>query len=214
MQELDYQNREMGKTRKHYKSLDALTVQEAIRIATDGRGIHPAKGDPFFVVKYGPPGSGKSSARVYQEIKKLGPPITSYVDVNQDTLVESMNEYKRNHTQYNRLRYQKNKKGLSLYKKSAIVLKKAVEAHANIIIEITGGNDEDPLIWIHKLIKDTSYKLVIIMPTVPLETILKRLETRDRKRDIEEVKQEYKWSLTNFDTYIKPHYKYILVDNA
>lgn len=204
----------MGKTRKHYKSLDALSVQEAIQIATDGRGIHPAKGDPFFVVKYGPPGSGKSSARVYQEIKKLGPPITSYVDVNQDTLVESMLEYKRNHTQYNRLRYQKNKKGLSLYKKSAIVLKKAVQARANIIIEITGGNDEDPLIWIHKLIKGTSYKLVVIMPTIPLETILKRLETRNRKRNIEEVKQEYKWSLKNFDTYIKPHHKYILVDNA
>ena len=214
MQELVFQNREMGKTRKHYKSLNALSVQEAVRIATDGRGIHPAKGDPLFVVKYGPPGSGKSSARVYQEIKKLGPPITSYVDVNQDTLVESMIEYKHNHTKYNRLRYQKNKKGLSLYKKSAIVLKKAVEARANIIIEITGGNDEDPLKWIHTLIKGTSYKLIVIMPTVPLETILKRLEIRNRKRNVEEVNQEYKWSLKNFDTYIKPHYNYILVDNA
>jgi len=205
----------MVQTRKRtYVSLNALTVQEVIKISTGGKGIHPAKDDPYFVVKYGPPGSGKSSARVYQEIKKLGPPITSYVDVNQDTLVESMNLYKRNHTQYNRLRYQKNKKGLSLYKKSAIVLKKAVEARANIIIEITGGNEEDPLIWIHKMIKGTSYKLIVIMPTVPLETILKRLETRNRKRDVEEVKQEYKLSLTNFDTYIKPYHKYILVDNA
>jgi len=205
----------MGQTRKKsYKSLNALTVQEVIKIATDGRGIHSAKGDPYFVVKYGPPGSGKSSTNIYNEIKKLGPPITSYVDVNQDTLVESMNEYKRNHTQYNRLRYQKNKKGLSLYKKSAIVLKKAVEAKANIIIEITGGREEDPLKWIHKLIKDTSYKLIVIMPTVPLETILKRLETRNRKRNIEEVKQEYKLSLLNFDKYIKPYHKYILVDNS
>jgi len=204
----------MGQTRKKtYKSLNALSVQEAIRIATDGRGIRPAKEDPFFVVKYGPPGSGKSSARVYQEIKKLGPPITSYVDVNQDTLVESMDEYKHNHTQYNRLRYQKNKKGLSLYKKSAIVLKKAVQARANIIIEITGGRDEDPLEWIHTLIKGTPYKLIVIMPMVPLKTILKRLETRNRKRDVEEVKKEYEWSLKNFDTYIKPHQKYILVDN-
>jgi hypothetical protein len=215
MQELDFQDREMGKTRKKtYKSLNALSIQEAIRIATDGRGIHSAKGDPFFVVKYGPPGSGKSSARVYQEIKKLGPPITSYVDVNQDILVESMDEYKHNHTKYNRLRYQKNKKGLSLYKKSAIVLKKAVEVRANIIIEITGGRNEDPLEWIHTLIKGTPYKLIVIMPTVPLETILKRLETRNRKRHAEEVKKEYEWSLKNFDTYIKPHQKYILVDNV
>jgi len=200
--------------KKTYKSLNALTVQEVIKIATGGKGIHPAKEDPYFVVKYGPPGSGKSSANIYNEIKKLGPPITSYVDINQDTLVESMNLYKRNHTQYNRLRYQTNKKGLSLYKKSAIVLKKAVQARANIIIEITGGKEGDPLMWIHKLLHGTSYKLVVIMPTVPLETILKRLEIRDRKRNIEEVKQEYKLSILNFDTYIKPHHKYILVDNA
>lgn len=205
----------MVQTRKKtYISLNALTVQEVIKIATGGKGIHPAKGAPYFVVKYGPPGSGKSSARVYDEIKKLGPSLTSYVDINQDTLVESMNEYKRNHTHYNRLRYHKNRKGLSLYKKSSIVLKKAVEARANIIIEITGGREEDPLEWIHKLIKGTSYKLIVIMPMVPLETILTRLETRDRKRDIEEVKEEYKWSLANFDTYIKPHHKYILVDNS
>jgi len=205
----------MVQTRKKtYTSLNALTVQEVIKIATGKRGIHPAKGDPYFVVKYGPPGSGKSSARVYNEIKKLGPSLTSYVDINQDTLVESMKNYQRNHTQYNRLRYHKNRKGLSLYKKSAIVLKKAVEAKANIIVEITGGRDEDPLDWIHKLIKGTSYKLIVIMATVPLETILTRLETRDRTRAVEEVKEEYKWSLLNFDKYIKPHHTYILVDNS
>jgi hypothetical protein len=167
----------MGKTRKKkYTSLNALSVQEVIKIATDGRGIHPSK-DPLFVVKYGPPGSGKSSERIYKAIEKLSP-LTSFVDINQDTLVESLQNYQKNHTQYNRLRYQKNKKGLSLYKKSSIVLKQAVKAHANIIVEITGGRDEGkegPLGWIYKLLKGTSYKLIIVMPTVPLETSLKNL---------------------------------------
>jgi hypothetical protein len=208
----------MGQTRKKtFSSLNALTVQATIQLATNGRGIHPAKGDPMFVVKYGPPGSGKSSERVYTAIKKLGPPIASYVDINQDTLVESIKEYQKNHTQYNRLRSQKNKKGLSLYEKSKIVLKKAIQARANIIIEITGGREEEPkgpLEWIYKLLKETPYKLIIIMPTVPLETILKRLETRNRKRKVEEVTIEYKWSLQNFDKFIKPYHKVILVNNV
>lgn len=206
----------MGKTRKKkYTSLEALTVSEVIRLATQGRGIHSSK-DPLFVVKYGPPGSGKSSERIYKAIEKLSP-LTSFVDINQDILVESLVEYQKNHTQYNRLRYQKNKKGLSLYKKSSIVLKKAVEARANIIVEITGGRDEGkegPLGWIYKLIKETPYKLIIVMPTVPLETSLKRLETRSRTRDAEEVKKEYKWSLDNFEKFIKLQQDVILVDNV
>lgn len=196
--------------------MDALSVQEAIRIATDGRGIHTAKGTPLFVVKYGPPGSGKSSERIYKAIEKLSP-LTSFVDINQDTLVESLQNYQKNHTQYNRLRHQKNKKGLSIYKKSAIVLKQAVKAKANIIVEITGGHDEGkegPLGWIYKLLKGTPYKLVVIMPTVPLETILKRLETRSRKRNVEEVKEEYKWSLDNFEKFIKLQHDVIIVDNV
>jgi hypothetical protein len=206
----------MGKTRKNkYTSLEALTVSEVIRIATNGRGIHPSK-DPLFVVKYGPPGSGKSSERIYKAIEKLAP-LTSFVDINQDTLVESLVEYQKNHTQYNRLRYQKNKKGLSLYKKSLIVLKNAIQAHANIIVEITGGREEGPsgpLGWIYKLLKGTSYKLIVVMPTVPLETSLKRLETRSRTRDIEEVKKEYEWSLKNFETFIRHDHNVILVDNT
>ena len=206
----------MGKTRKKkYTSLEALTVSEVIRLATQGRGIRPSN-NPLFVVKYGPPGSGKSSERIYKAIETLAP-LTSFVDINQDTLVESLVEYQKNQTQYNRLRYQKNKKGLSVYKKSSIVLKKAVEAHANIIVEITGGRDEGkegPLGWIYKLLKGTSYKLIVVMPTVPLETSLKRLETRSRKRDVEEVKKEYKWSLDNFEKFIKLQQNVILVDNV
>lgn len=195
--------------------MNALNVQEVIKIATQGRGIHSSK-DPLFVVKYGPPGSGKSSERIYKAIEKLAP-LTSFVDINQDTLVESLVEYQKNQTQYNRLRYQKNKKGLSLYKKNTIVLKQAVKAHANIIVEITGGysyEKEGPLEWIYKLLKGTSYKLIVVMPTVPLETSLKRLETRSRKRNVEEVKKEYKLSLDNFETFIKHNHDVILVDNA
>ena len=207
----------MGQTRKKsYNSLNDMTIQEVIKIASHGRGIQSVKGIPLFVVKYGPPGSGKSSTNVYNAIKKLGPSMTSYIDINQDTLVESMKLYQKNHTQYNRLRYQKNKKGLSLYKKSAIVLKTAIAARANIIIEITGGHEErdGPLAWIHKLLEKTSYKLIVVMPQVGIETILNRLEKRTRTRNSEEVKKEYKLSLQNFDRFIKENETVILVDNS
>jgi len=207
----------MGQTRKKsYNSLNALSVQEVIKIATHGRGIQPANNDPLFVVKYGPPGSGKSSTNVYNAIKKLGLPLTSYIDINQDTLVESLKPYQKNHTRYNELRYQKNKKGLSLHEKSTILLKKAVNARANIIIEITGGYEEPngPLGWIHKMLRDTSYKLIVVMPQVEIETILKRLEKRTRTRNSEEVKKMYEISLQNFDTFIKTKETIILVDNS
>jgi len=207
----------MGQTRKKsYNSLNDMTVQEVIKIASHGRGIQSVKGIPLFVVKYGPPGSGKSSENVYTAIKKLGPSMTSYIDMNQDTLVESMKSYQTNHTRYNEVRYQKNKKGMSLSEKSTIVLKKAIKARANIIIEITGGYEErkGPLSWIHTLLHDTSYKLIVIMPQVGIETILKRLEKRTRTRNNEEVKKEYEISLQNFDRFIKEKETVILVDNS
>ena len=205
----------MRQTRKH--TINTLTIKHVIDIVTHGKGIHPAEEDPLFVVKYGPPGSGKSSSKIYKEIEKLGPPLSSFVDINQDTLVESLKDYQNNHTQYNRLRYQKNRRGLSLYKKSSIVLQKAVNVRANIIIEITGGQEDEkkgPLGWIYKLLKGTPYKIVVMMPTVPLETSLKRLETRSRTRNAEEVKKEYKHSLDNFEKFIKPNHDVIIVDNA
>jgi hypothetical protein len=105
---------------------------------------------------------------------------------------------------------------MSLSEKSTIVLKKAVNARANIIIEITGGYEEPkgPLGWIHKLLRGTSYKLIVVMPQVGIETILKRLEKRTRTRNNEEVKKEYEISLQNFDRFIKEKETVILVDNS
>lgn len=49
----------------------------------------PSSENPIYVLKWGPPGSGKSSSKVTDFIKSLGQPIENYVDYSTDKLVES-----------------------------------------------------------------------------------------------------------------------------
>ena len=44
---------------------------------------------PIFVIKYGPPASGKGSSKVNEIIKKQGPALSTYIEVNVDDIIES-----------------------------------------------------------------------------------------------------------------------------
>ncbi len=214
----------MNKTRKIFQSINNLTLKNVENIATKGHTIKKQK-DPLLIVKYGPPGSGKSSQIVYDAIKKLGRPMNSYVDINIDTYVEMIEEYRKalqkGENLYDKTRTMKNKTGLSIYDKTKIVLKKAIENRSNVIIEITGGykvGKSGPLGWIFKMIDNSPYKIVVIYPKVSLGKIEKRLESRFRKRNLKELKEEYELSVQNFKKYIKyPNKKYvksvIVIDN-
>ncbi len=102
---------------------------------------------------------------------------------------------------------------MSLYDKTKHVLKKAIEQRSNVIIEITGGyavGKSGPLGWIFKMIDNTPYKIVVIYPKVSLGTIMKRMESRFRKRKPDELKKEYALSVENFKKYLKhPNKKYV-----
>jgi hypothetical protein len=70
---------------------DQFTPEKIEEIMCNGRRVEdlPSSENPIYVLKWGPPGSGKSSAKVTEFIKSLGQPIENYVDYSTDKLVES-----------------------------------------------------------------------------------------------------------------------------
>ena len=68
----------------------------------------PSSENPIYILKWGPPGSGKSSSKVTEFIKSLGQPIENYVDYSTDKLVESYVPF-RSETVVAKLQYEKAK---------------------------------------------------------------------------------------------------------
>lgn len=54
----------------------------------------PTQESPVFVIKYGPPASGKGSTHVKNVIARFGKSEKSYIDINVDDIVESLESYK------------------------------------------------------------------------------------------------------------------------
>ena len=50
---------------------------------------------PKFIIKYGPPASGKGSAAVTASIEQLGDKINTYININVDDVVESTNLFRK-----------------------------------------------------------------------------------------------------------------------
>lgn len=103
------------KTKKHrggalFFEQNQFTPEMIERVMCNGRLLEelPSHENPVYVLKWGPPGSGKSSAKVTEFIKKLGYPLEDYVDYSTDKLVESYIPY-RAATTVAKLEYEKAK---------------------------------------------------------------------------------------------------------
>ena len=81
---------------KLYMEQDQFTPETIEKIMCNGRTLadlpHPE--NPIYVLKWGPPGSGKSSKKVIDFIKTLGVPLEDYVDYSTDKLIESYVPYR------------------------------------------------------------------------------------------------------------------------
>lgn len=84
----------MAKTRKQkggdlYKDVNQITADEITRVLTGGRDL-PVAERPFFILKWGPPGSGKSSETVKSAITSLGVPLEDYMEYSPDKIIENL----------------------------------------------------------------------------------------------------------------------------
>jgi hypothetical protein len=164
--------------------------------------------NPHFIIKYGPPASGKGSSAVKKEIENLGISINDCIIFDTDKVIESLQNY-RNETFnlysktdkssldnimpelskiYFEKRTTKNKSGKSISNKMDNLFMKSMQARQNIIFETTGQNfnDYNPIIWVLDMLKSAQkkypdskpYLITVIYPVVNEEIIYKRINSR------------------------------------
>jgi len=75
-----------------YLNVDEITEDVIENTFCNGSTIEslPVQPKPIFVLKWGPPGSGKSSAKMEEFIRSLGVPLNSYMNYNSDDIFERM----------------------------------------------------------------------------------------------------------------------------
>ena len=84
-------------SKKLYTSVNQITFQEIENIYCLGSTLAamPKYEDPYFIWKWGPPGSGKSSELMEKKIASFGFPLINYVNISKDRLVEYLLPYRK-----------------------------------------------------------------------------------------------------------------------
>jgi hypothetical protein len=186
------------------ETIDNFSSNVAECLTTDGRKIASLEGDrpPHAVIKYGPPGSGKGSGAMMDQIAKLGVPLTHYITFEIDRLVEHVKQYRQNTVTlrrnrnkhdianknmynglaqaYQRVRTMKNKTGKSLNDKMDALVTQAIGDKKDIIFETTGSRytGNHPFQWLLALLHEKGYKIVVIYPLATTDTLQERVRSR------------------------------------
>ena len=79
-----------------YINLDQFDLETIQRILCNGKLIEdlPIQTEPIFVLKWGAPGSGKSSEKTNEVVRSFGYPLDSYFNFNTDKLFEAFLPYR------------------------------------------------------------------------------------------------------------------------
>jgi len=79
-----------------YHTVGDLTKDKILEIFCNGRPLErfPSVDRPIFLLKWGPPGSGKSSDKVRTFIETLGVPFRNYIDYSPDKIIENLVPYR------------------------------------------------------------------------------------------------------------------------
>jgi len=79
-----------------YISVNQITEDVIEKTFCNGKTIAdlPEQPYPIFVLKWGPPGSGKSSAKMEEFIRSLGIPLNSYMNFSSDDIFETIMQFR------------------------------------------------------------------------------------------------------------------------
>ena len=132
---------------------------------------------PVLIIKYGPPASGKGSCLnvFYETARKMGFNSDDFLDANIDdviTLLDVEKSILKDPQNYHSFRPEAGK-----IVEEAIQI--ALTNHYNIVMETTGGTvDKQWYIDLISKAKQNKYKVLIVYPLVPKETLVSRSEKR------------------------------------
>jgi hypothetical protein len=75
-----------------YWDIKNITDDEIEYVLCNGRSLSemPTSANPIFILKWGPPASGKSSENVLAEIESFGVPLRDYINFTPDAIIESL----------------------------------------------------------------------------------------------------------------------------
>lgn len=176
---------------------------DAESTATSGKTINsiPTYMRPIFLIKYGPPGSGKSSAD--KLITSFGVPMSDYVNIALDDMVTSVRSYRRTtkklHNRYkaeNRnfnaefyaginkafanAKNAPNALGLSIDAKRKLLLQKSIDLGKNIIFETTGSSSKPGEDYLAEFLDAVPpiYQVILIYPVVRPDILKERVQVR------------------------------------
>jgi predicted ABC-type ATPase len=134
---------------------------------------------PVFILKYGPPGSGKSSCSdaMLQDAAQFGN-VSDLLEINVDDIVAQLSDVKKKFDpdEYQRLRKVADKMADTL-------LKEAINQKKSASLEMTGRHLDEK--WLKGVLvgpmRQKEYKLLVMYPLAPLRTLLERNKLRGQE---------------------------------
>jgi hypothetical protein len=176
-----------------------LTLEKLIPIVDDYRQITPSK-SPLCIIKYGPPGSGKSSADALVE-KLFDVNLNQFAKIDKDAPLIAIDEFRKGSMEiikkYPGLRYKeqpvqkkvvelqerilstKDSDGLSITDKIPIVMQRAFDYNFNILWETTcqSSGSQQLMDHVFKTIP-RNYRIIVLFPIISLKTAKQRVLNR------------------------------------
>jgi predicted ABC-type ATPase len=137
--------------------------------------------NPVFLIKYGPPASGKGRCldNFHKFAEMYGFDSQNYIDVNVDAFVDKLdihNEIKQDPEVYWKYRPIANKIGDA-------ILSQCFSQRKHVVLEMTGGNVDQH--WLNATLiepaRKEKYTIIVVYPLVPKNILIERSEARAKE---------------------------------